>query len=157
MNKRLLNLKKLNFEVRSKMRYDDVGDYFGDTIVAYDFKNDIITNAIFLHEFIEYNLIKSAGITPELIDQFDTNPATRKEHPEEYALYGKFHEMANGIEKQFIENLGIDWKEHSKRIDTEKINVAVREISDELHKEHPDQKIIKHAKQEVVQTMKDAK
>ena len=45
---------------------DDVGDYFGDTIVAYDFKDDVITNAIFLHEFIEYTLIKSAGIHPAL-------------------------------------------------------------------------------------------
>lgn len=70
---RLLDLRKLKFEIRDSMRYDDVGDYFDNTIVAYDFKDDVITNAIFLHEFVEYMLIKSAGIDPSLIDKFDTD------------------------------------------------------------------------------------
>ncbi|MGI8419192.1 MAG: hypothetical protein ACR2LN_00955 [Candidatus Levyibacteriota bacterium] len=146
MTNRLLDLKKLKFEVRDTMRYDDVGDYFGNTIIAYDFKNDIITNAIFLHEFIEYTLIKSANISSQLIDQFDTNPASRTQHPEEYKLYGKFHDLANMIERQFIENLGCSWEEHDRRINMEKINVAIHEISDELHKEHPDPNKIERAK-----------
>ena len=56
-NKRLLDLKNLKFELRDIMRYDDVGDYFGNTIIAYDFKDDVINNAIFLHEFIVLNLV----------------------------------------------------------------------------------------------------
>ena len=50
MKSRLLDFKKLKFEVRDIMRYDDVGDYFGDTIVAYDFKDDVsITQFSFMN------------------------------------------------------------------------------------------------------------
>lgn len=131
---RLLNLKKLKFEVRDSMRYDDVGDYFDNTIIAYDFQNDIITNAIFLHEFIEYMLIKSSGIEPELIDRFDTEPDSQKEFPREYKLYSKYHDMANQVEKQFIENLGLNWDEYDKTINTRKVRVAMQQLSDEMHK-----------------------
>lgn len=143
---RLLDLKNLKFELRDIMRYDDVGDYFANTIVAYDFKDDVISNAIFLHEFIEYTLIKSAGIPPELIDKFDTDEGYEERYPQEYELYEKFHRMANAIERQFIENLGYSWKEHDKKIYTAKVKVAVRNISDELHKEKPDEEKINQSK-----------
>ena len=100
-NKRLLDFKKLKFEVHNVMRYDDVGDYFDDTIIAYDFGDDIITNAIFLHEFIEYMLIKSSGIDPLLIDRFDTEEGIEEKYPREYKLYEEFHDMANMVERQF--------------------------------------------------------
>lgn len=156
MKNRLLNLKKLKFELREIMRYDDVGDYFDDTIVAYDFKNEVINNAIFLHEFIEYTLIKSAGIEPSLIDKFDTDPEYPEKFPEEFNLYGKFHDMSNMIERQFIENLGLNWEEHDRIINTAKINIAVKEISEELHKETPDEGIIKKASDDVRDEVRDA-
>lgn len=131
---RLLDVKNLKFEVRDAMRYDDVGDYFGNTIVAYDFKDDVITNAIFLHEFIEYMLLKSSGIEPELIDKFDTDESYAALHPKEFKLYNKFHDMANHVERQFIENLGLNWDEYDKTINTKKVKVAVQHLSDELHK-----------------------
>lgn len=131
---RLLDLKKLKFEVRDSMRYDDVGDYFDNTIIAYDFQNDIITNAIFLHEFIEYMLIKSSGIEPELIDKFDTDPAASNAHPREFRLYSKYHDMANSVEKQFIENLGLNWDEYDKTINTRKVKIAVQHLSEEMHR-----------------------
>lgn len=153
MKHRLLDLKHLKFEVRDIMRYDDVGDYFGNTIIAYDFKDDVITNAIFIHEFIEYTLIKSAGITPELIDAFDTDDDTAEKYPKEYELYEKFHEMANAIERRFIENLGLNWKEHEEKLSMAKVKTAVSRITQELHKQHPDSTIIDSSKEIVKKEM----
>lgn len=152
-NNRLLDLKNLKFEVRDVMRYDDVGDYFGNTIVAYDFQDDIITNAIFLHEFIEYMLIKSSGIEADLIDKFDTDESYEKKFPREFALYEKFHNMANKIERQFVENLGYNWDDYDKTIYTKKVKTAVQNISDELHKEHPNEQKIEKSKQVIKDVM----
>lgn len=139
---RLLDIKKLKFEVRDVMRYDDVGDYFDNTIVAYDFKDDVITNAILLHEFIEYMLIKSSGIDPKLIDTFDTDDRAWRKHPKEYGLYEKYHSMANKVERQFVENLGLNWKDYDKKLSTKKVKTAMQRISEELHKVHPDSETI---------------
>lgn len=146
MKDRLLDFDRLKFEVRKIMRYDDVGDYFDNTIVAYDFNDDVISNAIFLHEFIEYTLIKSSGVDPSLIDTFDTEPESRKRYPKEYALYRKFHTMANGIERQFIENLGLKWDEYDKKINTTRVKAAIGKITSEIHKSHPDSKEIDRSK-----------
>lgn len=128
------------------MRYDDVGDYFANTIVAYDFKDDIITNAIFLHEFIEYMLIKSSGIEPELIDKLDTVPGSEKDYPRESRLYSKYHDMANNVERQFIENLGYNWDEYDQTINTAKIRTAVQHLSDEMHKKQMEKEDITKTK-----------
>lgn len=143
---RLIDLKKLKFEVRDSMRYDDVGDYFGNTIIAYDFKDDVITNAIFLHEFIEYMLIKSSGIEPELIDKLDTDPKASDEHPKEWKLYSKYHEMANQVERQFIENLGLNWEEYDQTINTKKVKVAMQQLSKEMHRKQMEKEDITKAK-----------
>lgn len=153
---RLLDLKNLKFELRDIMRYDDVGDYFGNTIVAYDFKDDIVNNAIFLHEFIEYTLVKSAGIDPAMIDMFDTDETHKEKFPKEYELYTKFHKMANVIERQFVENLGISWSEHDKKIYSANVQVAqseVQKISDELHKKDPSEEKIQESKKIIKEKM----
>lgn len=145
-NRRLLDFKKLTFEVRDVMRYDDVGDYFDDTIVAYDFGDDVITNAIFLHEFVEYMLIKSSGIDPKLIDMFDTEEGAEEKYPREYKLYEEFHDTANRVERKFIENLGINWEDYDKTIYSKKVKTAMQKISDELHKKNPDEQTIDTAR-----------
>lgn len=154
---RLIDVKNLKFEVRDAMRYDDAGDYFDNTIIAYDFKNDVITNAIFLHEFIEYMLLKASGIEPELIDKFDTDSTSSKEHPKEFALYGKFHDMANQVERQFIQNLGLSWDEHEANINTTKVKVAVQKLSDTVHKERPEKAAITRVKRIVTSVFKKKK
>src|SRR5579884_2079144 len=120
---RLLDYSRLKFKVRKSMRYDDVGDYFDNTIIAYDMNNPIISNAIMLHEFIEYTLIKSAGIPVSMIDAFDTDENAPDKHPEEYKLYSKYHRMANTIERHFIENMGMEWKEYQKKVYSAKVKV----------------------------------
>jgi hypothetical protein len=105
------------------MRYDDVGDYVDNTIISYDMKNPIINNAIMLHEFIEYTLIKSAGVPVAMIDAFDTDDDAADEHPKEYKLYTKYHRIANNVERHFIENMGMDWKEYQEAVYSEKVKV----------------------------------
>lgn len=151
---RLLDLKKLKFEVRDSMRYDDVGDYFDNTIIAYDFKDDVITNAIFLHEFIEYMLIKSSGIEPDLIDKFDTDATYPKKYPREFKLYSKYHDMANQIERQFIENLGLNWDEYDKTVNTKKVKIAVQQLSDEMHKHQMEKSDITRTKRIITSIFK---
>lgn len=120
---KLIDYSRLKFSVRKSMRYDDVGDYFDTNIISYDMKNPIINNAILLHEFIEYTLVKSAGIPVSMIDAFDTDTKAAKKHKKEYELYSKFHRMSNKIERNFIENMGMDWKSYQKAIYNEQVKV----------------------------------
>ncbi len=120
---KLIDYSKLKFKIFKSMRYDDVGDYFDTTIISYDMENPIINNGIMLHEFIEYSLIRSAGIPVEMIDAFDTDYEASEKHKKEYKLYRKYHRMANTIEKHFIENMGMDWKECQKAIYSAKVKV----------------------------------
>ena len=120
---KLIDYSKLKFRVKKSMRYDDVGDYFDSTIISYDMKNPIFNNGIMLHEFIEYSLIKSAGIPVSMIDAFDTDEAAPKKYPEQYRLYNKYHRMANNIERHFIENIGVSWKDYQKAVYGVKVKV----------------------------------
>lgn len=122
---KLVNYSKLKFRVRKSMRYDDVGDYLEDTIITYDMKNPVINNAIMLHEFIEYTLIKSAGIPVAMIDAFDTDDKAAKKHEKEYKLYCHYHRLADKVEREFIENMGMDWKAYQKAIYDEEVKVMV--------------------------------
>jgi hypothetical protein len=120
---KLIDYSKLKFRVRKSMRYDDVGDYFDNSIISYDMKNPIINNAIMLHEFIEYTLIKSAGIPVAMIDAFDTDEKAADKYQKEFKLYTKYHRIANNVERHFIENMGMDWKDYQKAIYTEEVKV----------------------------------
>lgn len=129
---KLIDYSRLKFKVRKRMRYDDVGDYFDATIVSYDMKNPIISNAIMLHEFIEYTLIKSAGIPVSMIDDFDTDEEACDKHKKEYKLYTKYHRVANNVERYFIENMGMSWKTYQKAIYREKVKVESQKKNETL-------------------------
>lgn len=121
---KLIDYSKLKFKVATSMRYDDVGDYFDNTIISYDMKNPIINNAIMLHEFVEFTLIRSAGIPVSLIDAFDTNDDAPDKYKKEYKLYCKYHRIANNVERHFIENMGMQWKTYQKAV--YKVSVKVK-------------------------------
>lgn len=121
---KLIDYSKLKFRVRKSMRYDDVGDYFDSTIISYDMKNPIFNNGILLHEFIEYTLIRSAGISVSMIDAFDNDETAPEKHPKEYRLYRNYHRIANNVERRFIENMGIPWKEYQKAVYGVKVKVT---------------------------------
>lgn len=120
---KLVDYSKLKFRVKKSMRYDDVGDYFDSTIISYDMKNPIYNNGIMLHEFIEYSLIRSAGIPVSMIDAFDTTDGAQEKYPEQYKLYCRYHRMANNIERHFIENMGLSWKEYQKDVYSVEVKV----------------------------------
>lgn len=120
---KLIDYSKLKFRVKKFMRYDDVGDYLGSTIISYDMKNPVLNNAIMLHEFIEYTLIKSAGIPVSMIDDFDTDDDAPKKHRKEYKLYCKYHRIANNVERHFIENMGMKWKDYQKTVYSKAVKV----------------------------------
>lgn len=125
---KLINYSKLKFKVSKSMRYDDVGDYLESSIIAYDMKNPIITNAIMLHEFIEYSLIRSAGISVAMIDAFDTDDDAPEKHKREYRLYTKYHRIANNVERHFIENMGMTWKAYQKSVYSVEVKVTPKKI-----------------------------
>lgn len=120
---KLIDYSKLKFRVKKSMRYDDVGDYFDSTIISYDMKNPVFNNGIMLHEFIEYTLIKSAGIPVAMIDAFDTDDDAPEKYPKQYKLYSKYHRMANNIERLFIENMGLSWKDYQKAVYSVEVKV----------------------------------
>ncbi|MDE2025235.1 MAG: hypothetical protein KGJ07_01960 [Patescibacteria group bacterium] len=120
---KLIDYSKLKFRVKKYMRYDDVGDYLDSTIISYDMKNPVLNNAIMLHEFIEYTLIKSAGIPVSMIDAFDTDEDAPKEHKKEYRLYCKYHRIANNVERHFVENMGLSWKDYQKTVYNESVKI----------------------------------
>lgn len=120
---KLIDYSKLKFRVRKSMRYDDVGDYFDSIIISYDMKNPIFNNGIMLHEFIEYTLIKSAGIPVSMIDAFDTDNVSQEKYKKEYKLYCKYHRIANNVERHFIENMGVNWKAYQKAVYNVKVKV----------------------------------
>ncbi len=120
---KLIDYSKLKFRVKKAMRYDDVGDYLDTTIISYDMKNPVLNNAIMLHEFIEYTLIKSAGIPVSMIDAFDTEDDAPEKYKKEYKLYCKYHRIANNVERLFIENMGLSWKNYQKTVYAESVKV----------------------------------
>jgi hypothetical protein len=66
--------------------------------------------------------------------------------------------MANVIEKQFVENLGISWSEHDKKIYSANVQVAqseVQKISDELHKKDPSEEEIQKSKKIIKEQMEE--
>jgi hypothetical protein len=79
-----------------------------------------------LHEFIEYSLIKSAGIPVSMIDAFDTDDATWKKYKKEYQLYCKYHRIANNVERHFIENMGMNWKDYQKAVYSVKVKIDAK-------------------------------
>lgn len=125
---KLVDYSKLKFKVVKAMRYDDVGDYFDSTIISYDMKNPIYNNGIMLHEFIEYSLIRSAGITGARIDAFDTTDTAQEKYPEQYKLYRKYHRIANNVERHFIENMGLSWKEYQKAVYSIKVKIKPTKV-----------------------------
>jgi hypothetical protein len=123
---KLIDYSKLRFKVRKSMRYEDVGDYLDNMVISYDMKNPIINNAIMLHEFIEYTLIRSAGIPVKMIDAFDTDDEASEKHKKEFDLYCKYHRMADKVERHFIENMGLDWKSYQKAIYEVEVKVKAK-------------------------------
>lgn len=99
-------------------RFDGVGDWpkYDEIIVSplKDWKHEFL---IGLHELIEAQLCKARGITPEMVDEFDSKfkgdgePGDDPDCP-----YRKEHAFASMIEMIVCNELGINFSEYEKTI-----------------------------------------
>ena len=119
-----LNFSECSILPHKEQRYNTAGDYLTqDGIDIYlisklpqGWKAEF---AVLVHEMVEYNLCKEAGIKELTITKFDLesghpDPGTLKEAP-----YFEQHRIATKIEKYIIKQLGLDWKQYD--LDFEKL------------------------------------
>jgi len=127
MRKRF-DLTKVRFVVADKMRYDELGDYLENgKIVAYNTGKKEYVQAVLLHEFVEFALIKALGIPVGWIDKFDTDKSFKLKRPKKYEQYRIAHYLATLVERQFIENLGLSWDKYENYIRKIKVKVSRKE------------------------------
>jgi hypothetical protein len=114
------DIRKIKFVITKKMRkpiqeVEDIGDWYGNYVIAYDTGDEIVNQAILIHEFVEMIIMKvflgTWGIKEEKVDKIETK--LERPFPHSFA-----HNLATKVEKAFIENLGRDWKNHQKFIDS---------------------------------------
>jgi hypothetical protein len=128
MNK---HLPRINYDTvkHSKQRYDTAGDYFkvgGEPCSHDEYKVSRLPQgwkaelAVFVHEMVEFQLCKEAGIKEKDITYFDTHegkdsndPGTMKSAP-----YHSQHILATSIERYIIKKLGLKWREYDKSFET---------------------------------------
>jgi len=119
------DLTKVKFVVTDKMRYVELGDYLENgKIVAYDTGKKEYVQAVLLHEFVEFALIKALGIPVSWIDKFDTDKSFKLKRPKEYEQYRIAHYLATLVERQFIENLGLSWDKYENYVRKIKIKIS---------------------------------
>lgn len=124
-------MKKVNINVidHKDQRYPTVGDWQIDenglTISISDTGDFYSNMAIALHEFAEAVLCMKANITELSVDMFDIafenkRPEGNTDEPgdDPSAPYHKQHVFATSIEKQFIAELGIDWNNYEKTVNS---------------------------------------
>lgn len=126
---------QINFEVipQDQQRYDTCGDYWLDEKGIWQFrcsdmKNQAFEIAVFMHELIEWQLTQMRGITEEAISRFDfkfenlrkANPQLIGDHEPGDMITAPYHDehvFATELEKQLIEEMGIDWRQYSSTVD----------------------------------------
>jgi len=111
----------------ASQRYNTVGDYWIDGGVTQirisDLGNPDYESLILMHELTELMLCRKAGITIEMIDEFDFAFAKRRATEDASepgndpnAPYYQEHQFATKVEKEMAEKLGVDWETYEARI-----------------------------------------
>ena len=109
-----------------EQRYETVGDWQvnGNTInVRVSRMQDDYDFLVGIHEAIEAYLCVKRGVTPELVDAFDTafeeaRADGNEDEPgdDPNAPYRKEHFFATSVERLLAAELGVDWSEYDKAI-----------------------------------------
>lgn len=110
-------------------RYDTCGDWVFNSDGSLDINVSKMPDerseiAVALHELVEAFLCKKAGITAEVVDQFDMNwkSSILQKYAEPgddpSAPYHRQHFQAEQIEIEFCTILGLDWDEHCATVDS---------------------------------------
>ena len=106
-----------------QQRYDTVGDWrkIGDdkVISVSNMENELYEFLVGIHELIEMYLCESYGIKEEEVDYFDF---ANQDHPDpgnlKDAPYYRQHLIATIIEKMLASELGINWDDYEKAIES---------------------------------------
>lgn len=114
-------------------KYPTVGDWRTDSdgtlqIKVSDMGNDDYALLVALHELIEVTLCKKRGITEKSVDAFDIKFEKEREaglHGETEepgdapdAPYKREHFFATNIERMMAQELGVDWNEYDKAVNS---------------------------------------
>jgi len=114
---------KIEFIQHEKQRYDTIGDWFydeaGDLIIkvsndSQEFPSEDEQLLVAFHELVEVLLCRKRGITQEMVDKFDMDPAVTNwlkpdEEPGDIpgAPYGKEHRFAMLMEHLLAHEMGL--------------------------------------------------
>lgn len=107
----------------TKQRYDTCGDYTQSPDGKIHFRVSELANwrkeaCVFIHEFVEKMLCRSAGISDKEIDDFDIGYKGDSEPGNDaFAPYHNQHVIAEQFERLLASQLGIDWNEYCDQID----------------------------------------
>jgi hypothetical protein len=102
----------------SKQAYDTCGDYYTHesgqdfyriSKLKLGWKAEL---AVLIHEIVEFQLCKEAGIEEQDITKFDVESGLDDPGNSKLAPYHKQHKIAEKIERQIIKGLGLSWKEY---------------------------------------------
>ncbi len=104
-------------------RYDTCGDYWEDalniSVRITQYRNPAYSYLVLIHELVEILLVKLRNIPFKSIDDFDFGFVEEGEPGDDpKAPYHKEHMFATKIEKLVAEELGIDWDEYSRILDS---------------------------------------
>lgn len=116
-------------------RYPTVGDWFfikegpesGDVlhIRVSNMGNEDYENLVIVHEIIEAILCKKRNISEDSVTDFDLKFESERENGNEdepgnnpNAPYHKEHVFATKIERQIADELGVDWDEYDKAVNS---------------------------------------
>lgn len=113
----------------SEQIYDTCGDYEEcSNLETVDIRISQLSSwqreaCVALHEFVEFILVKNAGISLDKITDFDIafEKKRKKGNTDEpgdskNAPYFSQHQFATMMEKLLVKELGISWKDYSKEI-----------------------------------------
>ncbi len=123
----MLKIDSIHYQVipHNKQRYNTVGDYWEDK-EAVNFRVSSLKNAkyevlVFIHELIEYLLVKVAKISIKDIDNFDINYKDYSFYNEPgdnpAAPYHRQHVTATIIERIVSSFIGVNWKDYNECLD----------------------------------------
>jgi hypothetical protein len=96
-------------------RYDTAGDWFYNSIgelriFVNEASDPRYSFLIALHELVEVKLCEQAGITQEMVDEFDLNYKGDDPGADSKAPYHVQHNHATAVEKYVAEALGVNWE-----------------------------------------------
>jgi hypothetical protein len=108
----------ITFVPHAKQRYETMGDWYvndkGQWVIVVDEMGDWRKSvAVAIHELVEMSLCMDRGIEEQDVTDFDLKfnatetPGESGDEPD--APYHKEHRFATHIEREIVEELGVEW------------------------------------------------